>query len=356
MGTATNASNVSKGATTAVKSIIVTGCAGLLGSHFTRHLLAEGYRVVGIDDLSGGYSDYLPKETGRTPELTTKFEFCPFNLVTSHKALDKVFQQEKAAACFHLAAYAAEGLSPFIRLYNYTNNVVASANVINACINSDTKLIFTSSMAVYGDQPAPFDEEMVPRPIDPYGIAKYAVEMDIDVASCQHGLRYNVVRPHNVVGIYQNIWDKYRNVVGIFIRRALDNESILIYGDGLQTRAFSDIQYYMEPFEKLIYGHDREVYNIGADQSFTINHLADRVCYEAKKYGISTTVTHKESRHEVKEAYCNHQKAKDQLDFKDETDLEDLVSKMFVWALDQPHRKQKVMQYEVEKGIYDYWK
>jgi len=58
----------------------------------------------------------------------------------------------------------------------------------------------------------------------------------------------------------------------------------------------------------------------------------------------------------VKEAYCNHQKAKDQLDFKDETDLEDLVSKMFVWALDQPHRKQKVMQYEVEKGIYDYWK
>ena len=100
---------------------------------------------------------------------------------------------------FHFAAYAAEGLSPFIRNFNYRNNVIASANIINYCVNNNCKLIFTSSMAVYGDQDAPFTERMTPKPIDPYGIAKYAIEMDIQQASHQFGLKYNkaLVCPEN---------------------------------------------------------------------------------------------------------------------------------------------------------------
>lgn len=356
MGTATNAGNVSKG-TSQVKTIIVTGCAGLLGSHFTRHLLGKGYRVVGIDDLSGGYSDYLPKATGRNPDLTTKFEFCPINLVSSAKFLESLFKHEKPVACFHFAAYAAEGLSPFIRSYNYTNNVVASANVINACINHDTKLIFTSSMAVYGNQPVPYNEEMTPRPIDPYGIAKYAVEMDIAVAGDQHGLKYSIVRPHNVIGIYQNIWDKYRNVAGIFMCRVLNEEPILIYGDGLQTRAFSDIKHYMEPFEKLIDNHDGEIYNIGADNSCTVLELAGIVCRVANWCGFDKPeIKHVEPRHEVRHAYSKHAKAKRDLGFEDGTLLIRTIEEMFRWAMAEPKRKQRVMQYEVTKGIYDYWK
>ena len=348
-----------------MKTVIVTGCAGLLGSHFCRHLIKKGYHVIGIDDLSGGYAEYMPKEG---PD---KFEFWPIDLSEGRQkgfsvysryeeqTLEHIFTdpQREIVACYHFAAYAAEGLSPFIRKFNYTNNVLASASVINACINHGVKLIFTSSMAVYGKQEPPFVEEMLPQPIDPYGVAKYAVEMDIKIAAEQHGLRYNIVRPHNVVGIYQNIWDKYRNVAGIFIRRLLDREPILIYGDGEQTRAFSDIKFYMDPFEQLINDHHNETYNIGADQSFTINQLADTVCQVARWNGHNNpSAIHVEPRHEVRHAFCDHSKAKSELCFKDDTSLIKTVDEMFKWAMKEPKRETKKMRYEVHKGIYDYWK
>jgi len=337
-----------------MNTVVITGCAGLLGSHFSRHLLNQGYRVVGIDDLSGGYQEYLPNHMN--------FEFWPIDLSSesASSTLEHIFidPRQKVVACYHFAAYAAEGLSPFIRYFNYKNNVLASANVINACINYNVKMIFTSSMAVYGEQTPPFVETMTPQPIDPYGIAKYAVEQDIKVASNQHGLRYTIIRPHNVVGIYQNIWDKYRNVAGIFIRRVLDNEPMLIYGDGNQTRAFSDIKFYMEPFEKLLHGFDRYTFNIGADKTYTINELADTVEEVATIYNIKATREHVEARHEVKHAYCDHALAKHprNLNFEDKTDLKDLIDKMFGWAMWQSRRKQKKMPYEVTRGIYDYWK
>ena len=336
-----------------MKTAIVTGCAGLLGSHFSRHLINKGYKVIGIDDLSGGYKEYLPTQE------SNKFSFYEFNLswpLGAKIKLNDIFEREKPIVCFHFAAYAAEGLSPFIRHFNYTNNILSSVQIINACINYDVKLVFTSSMAVYGDQPSPFNEQMTPRPIDPYGIAKYAIEQDIKVAAEQHGLRYIIIRPHNVIGIRQNIWDKYRNVVGIFIRKVLSREPILIYGDGEQTRAFSDIKYYMEPFEKLIYFCDNEMFNIGADKTYTINQLANMVESVAKSNGFEVEKIHAESRHEVKHAHCDHSKAKEILEFSDDTDLEITINDMFRWAMEQPVRQQKIMQYEVKKGIYEYWK
>lgn len=334
-----------------MKTVVITGCAGLLGSHFSRYLIARGYRVIGIDNLSGGYKEYLPNSTAE------RFEFVPIDLCNSAPALNVIFSREKPVACFHFAAYAAEGLSPFIRRYNYENNVIASMNVVNACINHDTKLIFTSSMAVYGNQEPPFVEEMTPQPVDPYGVAKYAVEMDIKIAGDQHGLRYNIVRPHNVVGIYQNIWDRYRNVAGIFICRVFEQKPILIYGDGLQTRAFSDIEFYMSPFEKLIEGHDGETYNIGADKAYTILELASAVKRAAHWGGfINIEIEHVEPRHEVKHAHSDHTKAKKELGFADDTLLIKSIDEMFRWAKGEPKREQKTMKYEVEKGIYDYWK
>jgi UDP-glucose 4-epimerase len=327
--------------------IFVTGCAGLLGANYTRHLLANGHEVIGIDDLSGGYKAFLPKEE--------KFTFAKFDLERRKKVVE-LFEEHKPDVLLHFAAYAAEGLSPFIRNFNYRNNLICSANLINECIAHDTKFIFTSSMAVYGEQEPPFTEDKRPQPIDPYGIAKYAVECDLKLAHEQFGLRYNIVRPHNVLGIYQNIWDKYRNVIGIFIRKTLNGEPILVYGDGEQTRAFSDIRYYMEPFDKLLTDYDGEIFNIGADKHFTLNEVAQAVQTIGKKYGYEVPIEHGEPRHEVKHAYCDHTKAKTMLDFKDETNLDELIESMFVWAMKQPNRKVKKMEYEVTKDIYDYWK
>ena len=327
-------------------TILITGVAGLIGSNFSRFLLNKGYKVVGIDNFYGGYEDFLPQDKN--------FLFYKRNLEMD--SIEDIFQAEKPQAVFHFAAYAAEGLSPFIRVFNYQNNVITSVKLVNECIKHDCKLIFTSSMAVYGRSLPPFTEDMPLAPIDPYGIAKMSVESDIKQAHDHFGLRYNIVRPHNIIGVYQNIWDRYRNVVGIFIRKSLNNQSVLIYGDGKQTRAFSDIDYYMEPLEKLIYDFDNDTFNIGADKFFSINEVSKIVKEIGRKNGLEVNIEHKEERNEVKHAYCNHEKAKTILNFNDETDIERLITKMFDWAKSQPNRQVKDMKYEIEKGIYSYWK
>lgn len=330
-------------------TILITGVAGLLGSNLSRFLLDKGYRVVGIDNLSGGYESFLPKHEN--------FVFYKEEL-ENLEAINKIFDNESIDVVYHFAAYAAEGLSPFIRQFNYRNNVIASMSVINNCIKHDCKLIFTSSMAVYGKSVPPFTETMKQAPIDPYGIAKYTVEQDIIQAGEQFGLRYNIVRPHNVLGKYQNIWDRYRNVIGIFIRRALKGEPILVYGDGEQRRAFSDIKFYMQPFAMLMNdGYNGELYNIGADKEYTINQVADIVArIHFDRTGKLVTILHEEPRHEVKDAWCDHTKAKRDLAFRDETVLDDLIESMYVWATSEPMREVKNMEYEVDKNIYSFWK
>jgi len=326
--------------------VLITGAAGLLGANFSRYLLSKGYDVVGIDDLSGGYSDSVPPEV----------KFYEIDL-SDRKKTEEVFSTEKPDYVFHFAAYAAEGLSPFIRNYNYTNNVLASANVINACVNNDVKkVIFTSSMAVYGVGRPPFSEDQLPTPEDPYGIAKYAVEMDLKLAHEMFGLKYSIVRPHNVVGIYQNIWDRYRNVIGIWIRKAISGEPLTIYGDGTQKRAFSDIKFYMAPFEKLMTSYDGETFNIGADKDFTINEACDLVIDVASELGVKASKVHLEKRNEVHTAYCDHSKAHKLLQFHDDTNLRDTIKEMFTWAQVQPNRKIKNMDYEIEKNMYSFWK
>lgn len=326
--------------------ILITGVAGLLGNHFCRYLLDKNYQIIGIDDFSGGYKDLLP--------VNENFIF--YNKTLGEEDISDIFNLHKPDVVFHFAAYAAEGLSPFIKCFNYKNNIIASSSIINECIKHDCKLIFTSSMAVYGNQKAPFIETMMPQPIDSYGIAKYAVEMDLKTCHQQFGLKYNIIRPHNVLGIYQNIWDKYRNVIGIFIYKTIIGEPMFIYGDGEQTRAFSDIKYYMEPFEKLINNFNGETFNIGADKYWSIKEVAEIVKKIALKYGYNPKIEHKEARHEVKHAFCDHAKAKSLLQFEDNTSLENLIDKMFLWAKDQPKREIKRMVYEVEKNIYSYWK
>jgi UDP-glucose 4-epimerase len=334
-----------------MKKVLITGCAGLIGSHFSKYLLANNYSVIGIDDFSGGYEEFLPQNKN-----FTFHKRCLGKDDISDIFMHQITESGNDIDCvFHFAAYAAEGLSPFIRHYNYQNNVLASIDVVNECIKHNIKIVFTSSMAVYGAGKPPFTEDMPTNPIDPYGIAKNTVECDIKQAADQFNLKYNIVRPHNVLGTYQNIWDKYRNVIGIFIRRTLDGLPMLVYGDGKQIRAFSNIKYYMEPFEKLITSHNNETFNIGADKCFEIGAVANLVKEIAKKYDISAEIKYVEPRHEVKYAYCDHTKAKELLSFKDETILEELVVEMLEWAMKQDPKEVKHMNYEVEKNIYSYW-
>jgi len=327
--------------------VLITGVAGLLGSRLASWILNTHpeCNVVGIDDLSGGYQD----------NIDSKVKFYKIDLKDSE--LKSIFEKEKPDYVFHFAAYAAEGLSPFIRTYNYQNNLVATANVVNECIRHDIKrLVFTSTMAVYGyGEGGIFHEDMKRNPIDPYGVAKAACERDIEIANEQHGLDYCIIRPHNVFGANQNIWDKYRNVLGIWMYYHMEGKPITIFGDGTQKRAFSYIDDSLEPLWNAAIKPkaSKQIINLGGIYEYSINEAADilsEVLGGAKKIYL-------EGRHEVHTAVPTYQKSIDILGFKHETNLKEGLTKMWEWAQQQPKRERFVWEnYELEKGIYSFWK
>ncbi len=326
---------------------LITGSNGLFGRSLSLYLLNQGVKVIGIDDLSGSYSQDLIRNSN--------FQFFKLDILDSRK-LEKLFKKYKPNIVYHFAAYAAEGLSPFIRKFNYENNVVASMSIINLCIKYEVHIVFTSSIAVYGNGQAPYLETDTVRPIDPYGIAKYAVELDILSAASQFGLKYTILRPHNVVGEHQNIWDRYRNVLGIFARQLVIGKSLSVFGDGTQVRAYSDIDFILPILHNLIYEQNSDVYNIGSDKTMSINEILDIYKKLSTKYKLSFDIDYLDSRHEVHSAFCEHAKIKKALDFIDKTDLEPVIEKLIKKALIDPNRKVQKMPYEITEGIYASWK
>jgi UDP-glucose 4-epimerase len=326
--------------------ILITGVAGLLGSRLANWIILNHpeAEVVGIDDLSGGYRENIP----------SKVNFWQMNLVDH--PIENCFENHKFDYVFHFAAYAAEGLSPFIRKFNYENNLVATSRIVSNCIKYNVKrLVFTSSMAVYGHgNRERFDENQTPKPIDPYGIAKYACEMDIQVAGEQHSLDWCIIRPHNVYGINQNIWDKYRNVLGIWMYQHLNNKPMTIFGDGMQTRAFSYIDDIVEPLWKAAIEPkaSKEIINLGGIIGYTISE-ANTIIKNIIGGGITEF---KEARHEVKHAIPTYQKSINILGFEHKTDLHYGLIKMWEWAQVQPKRDRFIWpSYELDKGIYKFW-
>ena len=327
-----------------MKKIVITGVAGLLGSRMAEWIIQNhpSYTIIGIDDLSGGYIEHVPKQV----------EFHQLDISTGN--LNELIKG--AEIVYHFAAYAAEGLSPFIRKYNYNCNLVATANIVNACIEHGVgRLVFTSSMAVYGVGTPPFKETDAPAPIDPYGVAKYACEMDIQIAGEQHGLDWCIIRPHNVYGIKQNIWDKYRNVLGIWMYQHLNGEPMTIFGDGEQTRAFSYIDDIVEPLWNAAIRPEasKEIINLGGVEEWSINKANSLL----RSIIGSGEVIYKEGRHEVKNSIPTFQKSVDILGFEHKTNLDEGLWDMWVWASHQPKRERFVWpSYELDNGIYSFWK
>lgn len=299
------------GRMTTGKKVLVTGGGGFIGSHVARHCLELGFNVVVVDDLSGGFHKNLPTQ----PEgKSNTFKFVQADLKDAD-FVSKLFEEEKFDVVYHLAAYAAEGLSHFIRNYNYKNNLIASTNLITQAVRVGTvkKFVFTSSIAVYGSGRTPMTEDMEPEPEDPYGISKQAVEQDLKAAKQMWGMDYVVFRPHNVYGPGQNIYDKYRNVVGIFLNQLQAGKSLTVFGDGTQTRKFSYVDDVAYPIAVSgVLDHvGGEVFNVGGDIATTVNELAEVVLetWDGKLQGKSADyITHLDARNEVAHAESDHQK------------------------------------------------
>jgi UDP-glucose 4-epimerase len=326
---------------------LVTGAAGFLGVHVTRHLIEEGcFSVVALDDLSGGFRENLPESA----------EFV-HGSINDAALLQDLFQKYKFKYIYHLAAYAAEGLSHFIRRFNYTNNLIGSVNLINEAVQASTEcFVFTSSIAVYGSQDPPMTEHAFPKPEDPYGIAKFAVEMDLRAAHEMFGLNYVIFRPHNVYGEFQNLSDPYRNVIGIFIKQIRQNQPMTIFGDGEQQRAFSYIGDVAPAIARCPFtdGARNEIFNIGADKPYTVNALAHAVAEAMGKPNHPRQFL--PPRNEVLHAYSDHSKARRVFQLEGETTLENGLARMAHWASRVDIRPiEPFSRIEVEKSMPPSW-
>lgn len=327
--------------------VLVTGGAGFMGSHLARHALAAGYDVVVLDDLSGGFQENVPPGA----------RFIRGS-IEDEALVDGLFRDHRFRFVFHLAAYAAEGLSHFIRRYNYKNNVVGSMNVINAAVNAGTveRFIFTSSIAVYGAAQTPMSEGTVPRPEDPYGVAKYAVELDLEAAARMFGLDYTIFRPHNVYGEHQNIGDRYRNVVGIFMNQVMQGAPMSVFGDGRQTRAFTHIDD-VAPILLQSVGLPtarNQTFNVGSEHPRSVLEVASAV---ATSFGVAPEIIHLPPRHEVVHAFSDHAKAHAVFGEQARISLEDGVRRMAEWAKRHgPRLTHPFTGIEIERGLPESWR
>ena len=324
---------------------LVTGGAGFMGSHVADHLLQMGHDVVVLDDLSGGFRENVP-------ERATFVQ----GTIMDHDLINRLFDRHSFDYVYHLAAYAAEGLSHFIKRFNYNNNLIGSVNLINAAINHNVKcFVFTSSIAVYGAGQSPMSEDMIPVPEDSYGISKLAVEQELRVSHEMFGLDYVVFRPHNVYGERQNIGDRYRNVVGIFMNQLLRGEPMTIFGDGTQQRAFTHIDDVAPIIAASVDfpAARNQIFNVGADVPHTVNELADVV---AQAIGKPSKVNHLDARNEVKIAFSDHSKAERVFGKRTKTTLSEGVHAMAAWVREHGARESCIFEgIEVLRNMPPSW-
>jgi UDP-glucose 4-epimerase len=325
----------------------VTGVAGFIGSHVAEELLRMGHHVIGLDDLSGGFTDNVP-------EGVTFIE----GTFLDHQRIDRIFSEHQPTYVFHLGAYAAEGLSHFIKRFNYQNNLIGSVNLINAAINTGSVrcFVFTSSIAVYGRNQLPMHEDLVPQPEDPYGIAKYAVELDLKEAHEMFGLNSIIFRPHNVYGERQNLGDPYRNVIGIFMNAILQGQPLTLFGDGSQTRAFSYITDVAPIIARAVERPEayNQIFNVGADQPYSVLDLAHTV---AKAFDVKPEIRHLPARNEVLHAYSSHDRVRKYFsDLIKNISLEEGIAHMAAWAKKAGSRQGKPFEaVEIQKNMPPSW-
>ncbi len=325
---------------------LVTGGAGFIGSHVAEELIKLKHKVIVLDDLSGGFKRNIPRNAVYVN-----------GSITNVKLIEQIFSDHKINYVYHFAAYAAEGLSHYIRNYNYQVNQLGSINLINAAVNYNVDcFVFASSIAVYGSQSPPMTEAMHPKPEDPYGVSKYAVELDLAAAHEQFGLDYIIFRPHNVYGERQNLGDKYRNVIGIFLKQAMQNTPLTIFGNGEQSRAFSYIDDIALPIAHsvTIPSARNKAFNIGSAEAITVNQLASQI---QKVMDRELEIKYLSERNEVFHAYADHQYFYEVFDIQKETSLKKGLKQMAKWAQNIEIKPSSSFEnIEIKKNFPEHWK
>jgi len=317
-----------------MESIVITGSAGLIGSHLCNAYLKKGWQVVGIDSLIGGYKTNMPTHDN--------FFFYNCDILDNEK-LCSLFKRHTPSTVIHCAALAHEGLSVFAPKTIVENIYSGTASVCSAAISSKVSLfINTTSMARYGEGNPPFKESDIPNPVDPYGLAKLHAEQHLNLMSDIHGIKVIHMVPHNVCGPHQCYSDPFRNVMSIFTNLTLKEKPVFVYGDGEQKRSFSHVDDCVNAFlvahEKIKDINSGEVFNIGPSDGTetSIKNLAARVAVHCNK--IANIKYMPPRPREVKHAWVDTKKAQAVLNYKTTNSIEDTIRDTVSWIKTQPER------------------
>jgi len=258
--------------------VLVTGGAGFIGSNLTEMLVAQGYSVVVLDNLSSGYAEnLLPGVDFHCGDVSSA---------------DVVEQAARGCeVVFHLAASVGNTRSIDDPVRDSQVNVLGTLNVLQAArANGIDRVVLSSSAGIFGElKTLPIAEDHPQDPDSPYGVSKLAAEKMCLVYNKLYGMRNGCLRYFNVYGVRQR-YDAYGNVIPIFAERLLRGQDVVIFGDGEQTRDFvhvSDVA--RANFAAGISEDAAGAFNIGSGSRIAINELALLMAEEA---GASTRIVH----------------------------------------------------------------
>ncbi len=304
--------------------IFVSGVAGFLGSHLADAFSADGYQVVGCDNMIGG-------------DLHNVNSSVEFHQVSCNNFDAMSRLTEGCDLVYHCAATAYEGLSVFSPHLVTENIVGASSAVFSAAIHNKVKrIIFCSSMARYGENQVPFLETYDTKPMDPYGIGKVCAEQILKKLCEVHGVEYVIAVPHNIIGPRQKYDDPYRNVAAIMINLMLQGRQPIIYGDGTQKRCFSFIDDNIYCLKEMAVRPEAagEVINIGPDEEFVkIIDLAETIA-DLLDFKLDP-IFMPDRPQEVRNATCSADKARALLDYKTTVSLREGLQSIIDYIRDR---------------------
>ncbi|ETT50042.1 NAD-dependent epimerase/dehydratase [Paenibacillus sp. FSL R7-269] len=296
--------------------IVVTGGAGFIGSNIVDELIDLGHRVLIVDNLSTGKKENINK--------SADFSLIDINSLK----LVELFTEFQPEIVIHHAAQVSVSKSLIDPLLDQELNIRGTINLLQACVNSKVKkIIYASSAAVYGTPKyLPINEDHSTLPTSFYGISKFVPESYIKVFSELYGMDYTILRYANVYGPRQDHLGE-GGVVSIFINNVLEENSLSIFGDGLQTRDFIFVRDVVSANVAALSKGSEGLFNIGTNTRVSLKELVDIISEVTKKDIVCRNLEPKIG--DIKDSCLDNGKANLELQWMPEYSLEKGLRKTF---------------------------
>ena len=311
-----------------MKNILLTGSAGFIASHLIEELLKdENNSIIGIDNFYSGTKENL--DFIKSIDSKNRFEFIEAD-IRNFEEVNNIIKDKQIEQIYHLAAIVSVQESIENPLLSNEVNVKGTLNILeSAKLNSLKRVIFSSSAAVYGDEPTqPKNENSITKPISPYGYEKLIGEQYMKLYSELYGLETVILRYFNVYGERQSATSDYSGVISIFEKKFKDDEIPNIYGDGEQYRDFVYVKDVAKANIKAMNTPNvsGKLFCVGTSKKVSINNLVSVLNH---KYSKNIKVNYLQPRNgDIKESICDNKKIKQFLEFESFISFEEGILKL----------------------------